>query len=273
MWARIRSLVAEGTTVLLTTQYLDEADQLADRVAVIAGGRVRLTTRRIRIGPLVASPNFRHPVPFAKELMTLDDLSGGRLTVGIGAGGTGWDATVLGQAPWPGTERAARFAEFVEMTDLLLRQPATSFTGRFWTADGARNVPGCIQRPRVPFAIAATGPRGMHLAATHGQMWVTTGDPVRPGHLKARDGAREVGRLIGRLDEACDAVGRDRASLARMVLTGPQLEPGLGSAEEFRDTVGRYTDAGVTDLVIHWPRPDEPYAGDPATFEAVFAAR
>ena len=55
-----------------------------------------LVTERIRLGPLVASPNFRHPVPFAKELVTLDDISGGRLTLGIGAGGTGWDATVLG---------------------------------------------------------------------------------------------------------------------------------------------------------------------------------
>src|ERR687892_2840902 len=53
-------------------------------------------TTRIRIGTLVASPNFRHPVPFAKEVVTLDDVSGGRLTLGIGAGGSGWDATMLG---------------------------------------------------------------------------------------------------------------------------------------------------------------------------------
>src|SRR6478735_1624105 len=56
-------------------------------------------TERIRLGPLVASPNFREPVTFAKELMTLDDVSAGRLTVGIGSGGEGWDATALGQQP------------------------------------------------------------------------------------------------------------------------------------------------------------------------------
>src|ERR1700710_2211504 len=54
-------------------------------------------TEHIRLGPLVASPNFRHPVPFAKELITLDDISDGRLTLGIGSGGEGWDATGLGE--------------------------------------------------------------------------------------------------------------------------------------------------------------------------------
>src|ERR671918_474002 len=61
---------------------------------------VAAVTSSIRLGTLVASPNFRHPVPFARELVSLDDVSGGRLTVGLGAGGEGWDATVLGQAPW-----------------------------------------------------------------------------------------------------------------------------------------------------------------------------
>ena len=52
-----------------------------------------LATTTMRIGTLVASPNFRHPVPFAKELVTLDDISGRRLTLGLGAGGIGFDAT------------------------------------------------------------------------------------------------------------------------------------------------------------------------------------
>ena len=57
-------------------------------------------TTRIRLGPLVASPNFRHPLTLAKEMIALDDISGGRVTLGVGAGGTGWDATMLGQTPW-----------------------------------------------------------------------------------------------------------------------------------------------------------------------------
>ena len=134
-----------------------------------------LATERIRLGTLVASPNFRHPVPFARELIALDDLSAGRFTLGIGAGGLGWDATMLGQPAWSPRERAERFAEFVALTDRLLRQPQTSYAGRYYSADEARSVPGCVQRPRIPFAIAATGARGMRLAAEHGETWVTTG--------------------------------------------------------------------------------------------------
>jgi alkanesulfonate monooxygenase SsuD/methylene tetrahydromethanopterin reductase-like flavin-dependent oxidoreductase (luciferase family) len=228
-------------------------------------------TERIRLGTLVASPNFRHPVPFATELVTLDDISGGRLTLGIGAGGDGWDATMLGQVAWSPDERAQRFAEFLALTDRLLREPATSFRGRFYSADEARTYPGCVQRPRIPFAVAATGPRSMRLAATYGQTWVTNGDRTRAATLRAEDGAKVVGEQMARLDETCVEAGRDPASLRRLVLSGPRLEAGLASIEAFRHTTGCYADVGVTDFVVHWPRPHEPFAGDLATFERVLA--
>ena len=146
-------------------------------------------TDTIRLGTLVASPNFRHPVPFARELITLDDLSGGRFTLGIGAGGTGWDATTLGQVPWEPKERADRFEEFVVLSDLLLRQPVTTYEGRYYSAFEARSAPGCVQGPRLPFAIAAAGPRGMRITAEHGQTWVTIGQGDRSGPAPV-DGGR-----------------------------------------------------------------------------------
>jgi len=228
-------------------------------------------TERIRLGTLVASPNFRHPVPFARELVTLDDVSGGRLTLGIGAGADGWDAVMLGQGPWSRAERADRFAEFLDLLDQLLRRPETSYEGRFYRAVEARTYPGCVQEPRIPFAVAATGPRGMRLAATYGDTWVTTGDLGPEGaSLGAHEGARVVREQITRLDEACAGVGRDSTSIDRLVLTGPRLDAGLSSLDAFDDAVGRYTEAGVTDLVVHWPRPDEPYAGDEGVFERIF---
>jgi alkanesulfonate monooxygenase SsuD/methylene tetrahydromethanopterin reductase-like flavin-dependent oxidoreductase (luciferase family) len=230
-----------------------------------------LATERIRLGPLVASPNFRHPVAFAREAIALDDLSGGRLVLGIGAGGTGWDATILGQAPWSPRERAERFEEFVTLTDRLLREPATSWRGRHYAAQEARSVPGCVQGPRVPFAIAATGRRGMRLAACHGETWVTTGDRAREG-LGAAEGARVVAAQGARLEETCAEVGRDPRTLARMVLTGLALAPGLESVESFRETLGRYEAVGVTDFVVHWPRAAAPFAGDRARFERVITA-
>jgi alkanesulfonate monooxygenase SsuD/methylene tetrahydromethanopterin reductase-like flavin-dependent oxidoreductase (luciferase family) len=215
-----------------------------------------LVTSRIRIGTLVASPNFRHPVPFAKELMTLDDIAEGRLTVGIGAGGDGWDATALGQTEWSTHERADRFEEFVTLLDGLLTQPQTTHVGRFYSADEARALPGCVQRPRVPFAIAAGGPRGMQLAAKFAATWVT---------LDELGADREQ---IERLEEICHDVDRLPRSLERLVLTGFLRSP-LGSVSEFEDTAERYAEVGFTDLVVHWPRENEPSTGDRSILERI----
>ena len=164
-----------------------------------------MVTSRIRLGTLVASPNFRHPVPFARELLTLDDITRGRLTVGIGAGGHGWDATVLGHEPWSTTERQDRFAEFVELLDRLLTDRRVSFTGRFWSADEARTHPGCVQLPRVPFAIAATGPKSMRVAARHASIWVTNGDRSHAGPpLHADRGAEVVAQQLRRFEQVCE---------------------------------------------------------------------
>ncbi|HYC56563.1 MAG TPA: LLM class flavin-dependent oxidoreductase [Candidatus Binatia bacterium] len=229
-----------------------------------------IATSRLRIGLLVASPNFRHPVPFAKEMMTLDDISAGRLIVGIGAGGEGWDATMLGQQPWNARERADRFVEFVEITDRLLREPAASYEGRYYSAVEARTHPGCVQSPRPPMAIAATRPRGMRLAARHGDIWVTTGQRRADARLDAKTGAAVVREQIDCLAQACAAERRDFSTLRRLVLSGPLLDPGLRSPAEFQETTQQYAAAGVTDFVVHWPRPGKPYAANPDVFESIF---
>jgi alkanesulfonate monooxygenase SsuD/methylene tetrahydromethanopterin reductase-like flavin-dependent oxidoreductase (luciferase family) len=230
-----------------------------------------MATTEIRLGPLVASPNFRHPLPFAKELMTLDDISGGRLTLGIGAGGSGWDATMLGHPPWSTIERADRFAEFVSLTDLLLTEPEPTSRGRFYSVDEARMYPGCVQRPRVPFAVAATGPRGMGIAARFAATWVTTGPRDGAGALAPAQGAAAVREQIIRLEQACDAIGRDPASIDRLVLTGITLSIAVDDGPAFTDALGAYADAGATDVVVHWPRDDDPFRADRSRFEDVMA--
>ena len=233
-----------------------------------------VVTERLRLGTLVASPNFRHPVPTARELITLDDLSAGRFTFGIGAGGFGWDATTLGRVPWDQKERADRFEEFVVLSDLLLRQPVTTYEGRYYSAFEARSAPGCVQGPRLPFVIAAGGSRGMRIAVEHGQAWVTVGTRDREGGAApVEEGVATVAAQLDALDEACARAGRDPATLDRMVLTGLNLESGLGSADQFEDALGRYAALGVTDYVVHWPRPTAPYQGDEAAFEAIFTSR
>ncbi len=98
-------------------------------------------TDTLRLGTWVSSPNFRHPVTLAKDLMTIEDISAGRLLAGVGAGGIGWDATVLGQSRLTPGQRVDRLTEFVTLIDLLLSQPDTSWQGSYFTADRARMIP------------------------------------------------------------------------------------------------------------------------------------
>ncbi len=228
-----------------------------------------LATDRLRIGTLVTSPNFRHPVPLAKELMSLDDISNGRLTVGIGSGGTGFDATVLGQQPWSPTERTQRFSEFLDLLDRLLREARTTYEGLHYSADEARMLPGCVQKPRVPLVVAAAGPRAMELVARYGQGWVTYGDPMRPADAPAERAPDAVGAQMERLATACADQGASFADLDKILLHGITSERPLGSVNAFIDWAGRYQALGITEITVHWPVPDSVFATDPAVFERI----
>jgi alkanesulfonate monooxygenase SsuD/methylene tetrahydromethanopterin reductase-like flavin-dependent oxidoreductase (luciferase family) len=226
-------------------------------------------TARIALGTLVASPNFRHPVSFARQVTALDDISGGRLLLGLGAGagGASFDARVLGEPPMTVRERADRFAEFTELLDLLLREDHVSWRGRYYAAVDARNLPGCVQRPRVPFVVAANGRRALGLAARFGEGWVTTGDSS--GGPDAW--WRSVGEIAGRLDEALAAVGRPPDQLRRYLSVDASGVYALDSEAAFADAAGRAAELGFTDVITHWPRESGHYAGRESVLESVAA--
>lgn len=219
-----------------------------------------LTTSQLRLGTFVASPNFRHPVPLAKELMTLDVMSAGRLLVGVGAGGPGFDAAVLGQPAPSGRKRADRFDEFVTLLDQLLRQPSTTWSGDWFSAVEARMIPGPLQRPRPPIVVAGNGPRGIRLALSTGDGWATNGVADPPGAGQGGedwwDGVAEAAR---RLDDAAEPEGTPDGF--RRVL---DMAFGMGaprSLEQMRDHLGRSAALGFTEAVIAWPRDEEPLQG------------
>ena len=224
-------------------------------------------TATMRVGTLVASPNFRHPVPFAKELMTLDDISSGRLTLGIGAGGTGFDAQALGQRPWTPSERADHLRDFVAVLDATLRQPETSMTTEHYAAVDARALPGCVQQPRVPFYVAATGLRGLALAAKYADGWITYGDARDPAAPTPQEAPHVVAGQLARLEEACEREGRQVPH--RLYLEGSSSEKPLESVGKFVDWAGRYAEIGITELVVHRPVPDSVYSADQAIFEQI----
>jgi alkanesulfonate monooxygenase SsuD/methylene tetrahydromethanopterin reductase-like flavin-dependent oxidoreductase (luciferase family) len=210
-------------------------------------------TSRIRLGTLVTSPNFRHPVPTAHATKTIDHISGGRLTLGIGAGGPtrSSDGGILGGPEWTPRERADRFAEWVDLLDRLLlgSKAETTYEGTFYSAREVLTEPGCVQRPRVPFLMAGNGPRGLRLAARYGAGWVSTG-----GRSEGREPWDIVRSQVHGLRAACEEEGRDPASLRRVLLTGFTGEPWLESPQAFADLSGRYGELGFDEIVLHWPR-------------------
>lgn len=226
-------------------------------------------TDRIALGVLVASPSLRHPVYLAKDVTTIDDVAAGRLILGLGSGAEGFDSTMTRRTPWTRRERTERFAEYVQLTDLLLTQPVTTFDGRYYVANEVHSYPLCQQQPRVPFAIAASGPRGMALAARYGSYWVTTGEPntfVRAPYEKALPVIRQQ---VEALEKACTDIGRDPATMARLLVAGPTVGGVLDSAAAFFDSAGLFAEAGITDVVVQWPRPDEPFQGRVEVLEQV----
>ena len=226
-------------------------------------------TSRIALGTLVASPNFRHPVSFARQLTALDDISGGRIILGLGAGagGASFDTRVLGEAPLSPGQRVDRFAEFAELLDVLLRTDYVTWTGRYYRAVDARNLPGCVQQPRIPFVMAANGPRSIALAARFGDGWVTTGHPTDDLTAWWRD----VGGALRRLEDALAAAGRDPGDVPRYLSLDAAGVYALSSVGYLTDAAGRAAELGFTDVITHWPRPDGPYAGQESVLAAAAA--
>lgn len=226
-----------------------------------------MVTSTIRLGTLVASPVFRHPVQFARELTALDDIADGRVTVGIGAGSTELDTTVLGAPVLSPRAQVDRYAEFVELLDQILTKDSTTWSGEYYSAVEARRAPGCVQVPRLPFLLAGNGSRSMRVAARFGRGWVTT------GHDRADDQAwwKSVAEISEKFDAALAAVGRAPTSVDRYLQADAGPAFALSSVEHFKDVLGRAEELGFTDVITHWPRPDGPYAGKESTVEEVAA--
>ena len=225
-------------------------------------------THRIRLGTLVATPNFRHPVTLARDALSLDDVGDGRLDLGVGPGSEGPDATALGQEPWSVTERMDRFGEFLHILRAILdgrAETRTTITGRYYASDDAPSTPGALQAP-FPLTVAAGGRRGLGLAAQYGQQWVTIG-PAAPPRTPANI-LTAVRRQTALLDAACDGHGREPSTLRRVLLWTP-VETVITSVGQFDELVAPYEDLGIDQFVLHHPKQTGPYGGSVSVFEQI----
>lgn len=209
-------------------------------------------TSRIGLGTFVSSPNYHHPYPFLRDLRAVDDISGHRLLCAVGTGGN-LDAEILGESLTL-KQRVDRFHEFVPLLHRLLREDHVDSTGDWFSTVDARTLP--LAEP-FPLLVAANGPRSLTLAAAYGDGWVTTG----PKTEDEDTWWSTVGDLARRLDDLEAASGR-RIDRYLSIDASPRFA--LESVAVFEELAGRAEGLGFTDVVTHYPRPEGPYAGDPA---------
>lgn len=233
----------------------EPTDPLFDGMTALAAAAEFTST--IRLGTMVAAPVFRHPAVLANQAMTLDQISGGRLELGIGAGGALLDDEVLGIEPRDKGELVERFIETVEMVDAILRG-ADSYEGAHYRGARISVAPGPAQQPRPPLTIAAHGDRTLRLAARYADVWnsITTRGADKEEVLRLAASRSRA------LDEYAQECGRDPQSIRRSVLIGSDDWPALESVGAFRDAVLAYREIGITDIVlIHPDHPAERQVG------------
>jgi F420-dependent oxidoreductase-like protein len=242
-------------------------------------------TERIHFGPLVAPFSFRNPTLLARQAAALDDLSGGRMTLGVGAGWQKREHELFGFDLGDVPTRMARFEEGLEVVTRLLRsdEPAT-FEGRFYQLRGATLLPR-PQRPGGPrIAIGGNGPtRTLPLAARYADEW--NGVFLGPDEFRARSAAldgmvRDAGRQPGVVRRTLMTgllFGRDRAALEHKLesvrannadMAGKSAEGLIAFLREERslivgtpdlvaEQIAAYDRAGAAELMLQWLDQDD----------------
>ncbi|MEO8228420.1 MAG: LLM class F420-dependent oxidoreductase [Chloroflexota bacterium] len=184
----------------------------------VLAGLARETTR-IRLGALVSPVTFRYPGSLAKIVATVDEMSGGRIELGIGAGWNDDEHRRHGFPFPPIEDRADMLEEQLAIVHGLWEEPdGWSFAGKHYRVEDAIFYPKPVQRPRVPILVGGTGtPRSLRLAARYADEF----------NLSSAD-APKVADKLTQLDAACRAIGRDPNTIRRSAMVGTMIaaDPG-----------------------------------------------
>lgn len=221
--------------------------------------------RRIRIGTLVSSMTLRNPALLARQAVTVDHISSGRLELGVGAAGSAHCHTMTGVPGWSRSERSARYQEWVAIIAQMLAQEVTTYRGQYYQVENAIMRPAAMQQPRIPLHIAAHGPMALRLAARFGDGW----NSYYPGAgLTAAEAGDITAARNRQLDEFATAAGRDPQEIRRLFLFGWTADKPLASPAAFEDAVARYFAAGIREFVFFYMPGAEVWEGQCITSEA-----
>jgi probable F420-dependent oxidoreductase len=201
-------------------------------------------TERVRIGTLVSPTSVHHPALLAKRAATIDQLSGGRFVLGLGAGWQLNEHHAYGIDLEPPGKRVSRFEEAIAIVRSMLSDDTTTFAGEFYNFTDAPADPKPVQAP-LPLLVGTRGPRMLRITARHANEWNTWHAPDLADRIQA-------------LAEACEKTGRDPATMWRSVnalidLDGSAPPSGrtlAGSAQQLIDQLGQYAGLGFDEFIL-----------------------
>jgi alkanesulfonate monooxygenase SsuD/methylene tetrahydromethanopterin reductase-like flavin-dependent oxidoreductase (luciferase family) len=200
------------------------------------------STERVELGPLVAATSFHSPAMLAKKAATVDEISGGRLILGLGAG---WNRAEYEAFGFSYDKRVARFREALTIIHTLIREGSIDFEGEFYTHREMELLPRA--RPDMKLMIGSNGPKMLRIAAPLVDMW-------NSWHVWFGNRAEGLPPLTDELDAACADVGRDPADIERTAAVYVQLSRGSGriAGSEDRPKAGPIAGAEIADRVAEF---------------------
>jgi F420-dependent oxidoreductase-like protein len=203
-------------------------------------------TERIRVGVLVTGNGYRHPALLAKMSATVDQVSNGRLILGMGAGWFEAEFTAYGFQFYTAGGRAHRLVEAVDVVKALWTQDKATYDGKYYQLKDAPFDPRPVQRPHPLLLIGGMGPKVLQpLAARQADIWhffVKSGDP------------EETKRVVADFDALCRQAGRDPAAVEKAVSLRPEDVAGK-SPDDVRTRIRAMADAGVGHFILSLPAP------------------
>ena len=243
---------------------------LADGFTTLAAAAQ--VTSRIELGTLVASATMHSPVALARRAGTVQDISGGRMVLGLGAGSPREGLADRGETLTAGQ----MYGRLEDVVTGLQRVWAgdSEWSGRGWSFSGVETLP--LPAGAVPpfLLLAAHGPKALALAARFGDGWNTYGGPEAVA-LEPDDYWATLAAQSSRLEDACAAIGRDPAELRRSVLLGYGTVRPAESVGAYQDALGRAGELGFDELVVYGPfgEPGSRFWSDLDVHAEVLAAR
>jgi probable F420-dependent oxidoreductase len=206
-------------------------------------------TERVRLGPLVACAGFHPPGLIAKMAATIDEVSGGRFMLGLGAG---WNEQEFAAFGIPYDRRVSRFEEAFAIVRGLLAGERVTVPGRFWQADDAVLLPPPARR--TPLMIGSNGPRVLGIALPHVDAWNTwytgfgnTAEGFAALNERISTAARDAGRVPEEVERsACVHVVLDRADAGRPI-EAPPLE---GTPGQIAQRLRELAEAGADEAIL-----------------------